>query len=83
MILNLFIYASLWLFTWKGNCFYSFTDVLVAVAINIQNKVSFNIECFKIFLPFSSIPFIISVIQGSRLLKKKITAFDSRNYLNM
>ena len=51
------------LFTWKGNCCYSFTDVLVAVAINIQNKVSFNIECFKIFLPFSPIPFIISEAQ--------------------
>ena len=70
------------LFTWKGNCCYSFTDVLVAVAINTQNRVSFNIECFKIFLPFSSIPFIISVIQGGRLLKK-ITTFDSGNYLNM
>ena len=51
------------LFTWKGNCCYSFTDALVAVAINIQNRVSFNIECFKISLLFSSIPFIISEAQ--------------------
>ena len=33
----------------------SFTDVFVAITINIHNKVSFNIECFKNFLPFSSI----------------------------
>ena len=32
------------LFTWKDNCYYSFTDVLVAVAMKIHNKVSFNIE---------------------------------------
>ena len=32
----------------------SFTDVFVAITINIHNKVSFNIECFKNFLPFSS-----------------------------
>ena len=32
------------LFTWKGNCYYGFTDVLIAVAINIRNKVLFNIE---------------------------------------
>ena len=43
------------LFTWKGICQYSFTDVFVAITINIHNKVSFNIECFKNFLPFSSI----------------------------
>ena len=37
----------------------SFTDVFVAITINIHNKVSFNIECFKNSLPFSSIPFTI------------------------
>ena len=37
----------------------SFTDVFVAVTINIHNKVSFNIECFKNSVPFSSIPFTI------------------------
>ena len=41
------------LFTWKGNCYCSFTDVFIAVATNIHNKVSFNIECFKNFLSFS------------------------------
>ena len=47
------------LFTWKGNCYYSFTDVFVAITIKIHNKVSFNIERSKNSLPFSSIPFII------------------------
>ena len=51
------------LFTWKGNCYYGFTDVLIAVAINIRNKVLFNIECFKNFLPICSIPFTISGAQ--------------------
>ena len=41
------------LFTWKGNCYCSFTDVFIAVATNIHNKVSFKIECFKNFLSFS------------------------------
>ena len=41
----------------------SFTDVFVAITINIHNKVSFNIECFKNFLLFSSIPFTISGAQ--------------------
>ena len=35
------------------------SDVFVAITINIHNKVSFNIECFKNFVPFSSIPFTI------------------------
>ena len=35
------------------------SDVFVAITINIHNKVSFNIECFKNSLPFSSIPFTI------------------------
>ena len=35
------------------------SDVFVAITINIHNKVSFNIECFKNFLLFSSIPFTI------------------------
>ena len=52
------------LFTWKGNYYYSLTDVFVAVAINIHNKVSFNIECFKNFLPFSSTSFTISGTQS-------------------
>ena len=43
------------LFTWKGNC-YSFTDVFVAITININDKVSFNMECFKNSFPFPSIP---------------------------
>ena len=51
------------LFTWKGKCLKSFTDVFVAIAINIHNKILFNIECFKKFLRFSSIPFIISKAQ--------------------
>ena len=42
------------LFTWKGNCYYSFTDFLITVAMKIHDKVSFNVECFKNFLPFSS-----------------------------
>ena len=49
------------LFTWKGNCYNSFTDVFIAVAIKIE--VSFNIECSKNFLPFSSIPFTTSGAQ--------------------
>ena len=51
------------MFTWKENFYYSFTDVFVAITINIHNKVSFNVECFKNFLPFSSIPFTISGAQ--------------------
>ena len=47
------------LFTWKGNCYLSFTDFFVVITINIHNKVSFHIECFKNSLPFSSIPFTI------------------------
>ena len=47
-------------FAWKGNCHCSFSDVFVTVAINIHDKVSFNIECFKNFLPSSSIPFTTS-----------------------
>ena len=39
------------------------SDVFVAITINIHNKVSFNIECFKNFLLFSSIPFTISGAQ--------------------
>ena len=47
------------LLTWKGNFYNSFTDFFVAITINIHNKVSFNIECIKNSLPFSSIPFTI------------------------
>ena len=39
------------------------SDVFVAITINIHNKVSFNIECFKNFLLFSSIPFTNSGAQ--------------------
>ena len=45
------------LFTAKGNC-YSFTDVFVAITINIHNKILFNME-FKNTFPFSSIPITI------------------------
>ena len=51
--------------TWKANCYCSFTDVFIVVATNIHNKVSFNIKCFKNFLPFSSILF--TVISGAPL----------------
>ena len=47
------------LFTWKGN-YYSFTDVFVAITINIHKKISFKVEYFKNTFPFSSIPFTIS-----------------------
>ena len=33
--------------------------VFVAITIIIHNKLSFNMECFKNSLPFSSIPFTI------------------------
>ena len=49
--IHIMLHSSL--MTWKGNCYYSLTDVFVAVVIKIHNKVSFNIECFKNFLPFS------------------------------
>ena len=55
----LYIMLHYGLFTWKGNCYCSFIDVFIAVATNIHNKVSLNIECFKNFLCFSSILFII------------------------
>ena len=51
------------LFTLKGNCYESFTDVFIAVAINTRYKVSFDIECFKNFLPFSSAPITIPGVQ--------------------
>ena len=64
------------LFTWKGN-FYSFTDVFVAMTINIHNKISFNMECYKNTFPFSLMPF---TIPGSQLKVagyfKKIITFD-------
>ena len=55
--INIMLYYGL--FTWKGNCYCSFTDVFIAVATNIHNKVSFNIECFKNFLSFSPTLFTI------------------------
>ena len=71
------------LFTWKGNCYYGFTDVLIAVAINIRNKVLFNIECCKNFLPISSIPFTISGAQFKEAGYSKYITFNSGNYLIM
>ena len=62
------------LFTWKVNCYYSFRNVFIAVAINIHNKVSFNIL-------FSIFNYFWSAIKGSRLLKN--INFDSGNYLKM
>ena len=53
------------LFTWKSNYYYSFTDVFVAVGINIE--VSFNIECYK---NFNTIYYIWSTIKRSRPLEK-------------
>ena len=70
-------------FTWKGNCYYSLTNVLIVVAINIRNKVLFNIECFKNFLPFSSIPFTISGAQFKEAGYSKYITFNSGNYLIM
>ena len=63
------------LFTWKGNCYDSFTDALVAIAMNIHNKVSCNIECFKNFLLLSSIPFTISGTQLKEAGYSKIYKF--------
>ena len=40
------------------------SDVFVAITINIHNKISFNLECFKNTFPFFSIPF---TIPGSQL----------------
>ena len=40
------------------------SDVFVAITINIHNKISFNLECFKNTFPFFSIPF---TIRGSQL----------------
>ena len=71
------------LFTWKGKCYYGFTDVLIAVAINIRNKVLFNIECFKNFLPISSISLTISGAQFKEAGYSKYMTFNSGNYLNM
>ena len=52
--LNLSIFTLYYgLFTWKGNCYCSLRDVFIAVAINIHNKVLFNIECFKNSLSLS------------------------------
>ena len=51
------------LFTWRGNCCYSFAGVLIAVAINIQDKVSFLI------------PFIISGAQFKEAGYSKIYNF--------
>ena len=71
-----------WFFYIESNCYYSFTDVLIVVAINIRNKVLFNIEYFKNFLPFSSIPFTISGAQFKETGYSNIT-FNSGNYLIM
>ena len=60
------------LFAWKGNCYYSFTDDFVAVAINIHDEVSFNMECFQNFFPFSSIPFSISGAELTHYTPKSV-----------
>ena len=51
------------LFTWKSKSYCSFTDVFIAYAINMHNKFSFNIECFKNFLHFST----FSTVSGAQL----------------
>ena len=61
------------LFTWKVNCYCSFTDGFIAVAINIHNKVSFNIECFKNFLSFS--PLLKLVYQNKNEWPRTSMAF--------
>ena len=60
--LNLFISCFIAVCLY-GKVTHSFTDVLVAVTMNIHDKVSFNKECFKNFLPSSSIQFTISGVQ--------------------
>ena len=82
MRLNLFISCFDVVCLYNRVCYYSFTDVFVVVAINIQNKVSFNIECFNNCLPFPSIPFTISevryTVKGSKFFK--IITFNSGDY---
>ena len=63
------------LFTWKGNCYCSFTDVFIAVATNIHKKVSFNIECFKNFLSFSPILFTIFGVLFTRYILTSVCIF--------
>ena len=80
--LNLIISCFITLFFFymeRYNCYnYSFTDVFVAVATDIHIKVSFNIECFKNFLTFSSMPFTISGAQlRIKQVIKKLITFDS------
>ena len=70
------------LFTWKGNCYDSFTVFSVVVPMIIHNKVSSNIVCLKNFLSFSSIPFTISGAQLKEQVIKKNSSFDIGNYLN-
>ena len=81
--LNLYISRFvIGLFTWKSNCYYIFTDVFVAVAINIHDTVSFNIECFKNLLSPQYHLLFLEHNQRKQIIKKIIT-FDSGNYLNM
>ena len=61
--LNLFISCFITVCLYGKVTHYCFTDVLVAVTMNIHDKVSFNKECFKNFLPSSSIQFTISGVQ--------------------
>ena len=56
---------------WKGNSYYSFTDVFAAVPINFHNKVSFHIAGFKNFFLSSSISFTISGAQSNEAGYKK------------
>ena len=53
----------------------SFKDALVAITMNIRNKVSCNIECFKNFLLLSSIPLTISGTQLKEAGYSKIYKF--------
>ena len=81
--LNLFISCLITVCLYGRVCYYSFTDVFDTIAIDIQNKVSFNIECFKSCLPFPTIPFTISGEQSKEAGYLKIITFNSGDYLNM
>ena len=69
--LNLYISRFvIGLFTWKSNCYYIFTDVFVAVAINIHDTVSFNIECFKNLLSPQYHLLLLEHNQRKQIIKK-------------
>ena len=62
------------LFTWRGNFYHNFWCF---------GYHPHNIECFKNFFPFSSIPFTISRAQLKDAGYKKIITFHLGNYLNI